>query len=500
MKLKLQQYPLFIVLIPVFYLLHLLEEYFPILLVGHLLRKESFLLVLIPLVIFFSLAKSPARFRKMALLLLYAEFIYFFFGAILELLKSFSVTFSRYTWLLPLLLLAGLLLYRLLAGKRFSYTGSFVFFNVLFIVLTLYEIIMLAFLYGSHGSIKNWRNSENSFVSNYRPCDTCAKPDIYYLIFDGYSGNEALQQYWGYSNTAMDSFLTRQGFYVVNHSRSNYNSTPYSVGSELNFDYHPDLGNTVMSTLEFIKGRNTVEHNNFCRLLEKEGYRFYNYSFFPLAQDAPRVQPFLITDPGEIILAQTFWYRFVSDVGWNFGLFHGEEFSAKRKQYLTGFLKKDLQRIDETFTGVQKTLSDTSPSPKFIYGHFLLPHDPYFYDSTGKLFAEEDWFAPKQDKGRYLQQLIYTNKRIQYLLTALRQDTHRKIIIVQGDHGYRSFNEQSPKRWVFNNLSAIYFPGSNYGRLYDSMSNVNTFRIVLNEYFHQELPLLKDSSVYIRLE
>ena len=37
-----------------------------------------------------------------------------------------------------------------------------------------------------------------------------------------------------------------------------------------------------------------------------------------------------------------------------------------------------------------------------------------------------------------------------------------------------------------------------YDRLYDSISSVNTFRVVLDQFFHQQLPLLKDSLVYLK--
>jgi hypothetical protein len=34
--------------------------------------------------------------------------------------------------------------------------------------------------------------------------------------------------------------------------------------------------------------------------------------------------------------------------------------------------------------------------------------------------------------------------------------------------------------------------------LYDSISGVNQFRVVFNKLFHQHLPLLKDSSTYLK--
>jgi len=47
-------------------------------------------------------------------------------------------------------------------------------------------------------------------------------------------------------------------------------------------------------------------------------------------------------------------------------------------------------------------------------------------------------------------------------------------------------------------LNAVYFPDHDYRMLYPQMSPVNTFRIVFNHYFGQNLPLLKDSTVIVK--
>ncbi len=46
----------------------------------------------------------------------------------------------------------------------------------------------------------------------------------------------------------------------------------------------------------------------------------------------------------------------------------------------------------------------------------------------------------------------------------------------------------------FRILNAIYFPNEEYGGLYKDITPVNTFRVIFNEFFAQELPLLPDKS------
>ena len=85
---------------------------------------------------------------------------------------------------------------------------------------------------------------------------------------------------------------------------------------------------------------------------------------------------------------------------------------------------------------------------------------------------------------------------IEKIATVLLQDTTReKIIILQGDHGFRDFeNGVSPKE-EFENFNAIYFYTRKYDKIATNPGMVNVFRIVLNEFFKTDLPMLADSIV-----
>jgi hypothetical protein len=45
-------------------------------------------------------------------------------------------------------------------------------------------------------------------------------------------------------------------------------------------------------------------------------------------------------------------------------------------------------------------------------------------------------------------------------------------------------------------LNAYYFPDRDYGHLYDSITPVNTFRIILSQYFGADFGLLKDEAFF----
>jgi hypothetical protein len=92
----------------------------------------------------------------------------------------------------------------------------------------------------------------------------------------------------------------------------------------------------------------------------------------------------------------------------------------------------------------------------------------------------------------------------------LAQSSRPPIVVIQADHGLRevvtwgdSARSQLLQRHAI--LYAVHLPPSN-GRpqppveLYDSISPVNTFRVVLSRYFDTTMALLPDRSYYSLLE
>jgi hypothetical protein len=99
---------------------------------------------------------------------------------------------------------------------------------------------------------------------------------------------------------------------------------------------------------------------------------------------------------------------------------------------------------------------------------------------------------------RFANYIGYTNKKLLQVVDSLKAHHNGKaIILIQSDHGLNDI-AGSWKTDAFRNYGAFYFPNQDYRLLYDSMSNVNTFRVLFNTYFGQRLPLLKDTSYYIK--
>jgi hypothetical protein len=63
------------------------------------------------------------------------------------------------------------------------------------------------------------------------------KPDIYFIILDGYGEQQVLQDLYGFDNKPFIDFLETKGFTIAKDSTTNYIQTFLSVASTLNMDY-----------------------------------------------------------------------------------------------------------------------------------------------------------------------------------------------------------------------------------------------------------------------
>ena len=103
---------------------------------------------------------------------------------------------------------------------------------------------------------------------------------------------------------------------------------------------------------------------------------------------------------------------------------------------------------------------------------------------------------------RYNAQITYINQRVlETIDDILETSENPPIIILQGDHGPGAYfdweslnNTYLPERLGI--LNAYYFPDRNYENLYPSISPVNSFRVVLGQYFGEEIDFLDDKSFF----
>jgi hypothetical protein len=307
------------------------------------------------------------------------------------------------------------------------------------------------------------------------------------------SSTKAIKDSLGKDNSILDSFLIKKGFYISTNSKSNYNRTIFSISTTFNMEYLVENNKTdINNPLNFFSASASIIDNSLTRILKNENYKISqfqpisfqnsNNSNHPFFEDMLTYHYFYKTLPGRV-------YR---DLFWNIYKLKIKYLSDHQKEVVIKKNKRRQYEIESTKENIKATCNDTT-KPKFVYGHFMIPHSPYIFDSAGNIKQKKEYLHiklnQKSETEQYLEQVKYANRIIIDLVEHIQKRNKKNtIIIIAGDHG--PFHTCS-------NLNAIYFPDSNYNMIYNSISNINIFRVLLNREFGTSLPLLKDSSIYM---
>ena len=488
----LKQYPFFFILLPLFVVIHI-ERDLPGLIDYRLLYDHLLFLFLAPF-FFFSIFYFFSRSMKKAAIQTFALLIFFyFFGEIKNFAKEIAPGDFWQSYKLWIVLLGVPLLFVLykLSKSKSAFTKHFLIINI---GLLLFIIADISILFINKRKINN---AVTELGADYKPCDSCAKPDIYYIILDCYTSSSMLKQDFNFSNAVIENSLRQKEFHIIPDSRSNYNMTIFSIASVFNLDYLQEMDTARTYYLrDLLPATKRIYNNPFMTLLERENYQVFNHSIFNMRNYPATTPVFDIWDVRGLYRQYNFLFKAFYDMSYHLPtrlryFFSDDEAFVKAQQ---------RDRLDSAIMKNTMTTSALSTDkPKFVYAHFLKPHAPYTFDSTGKLpDAYGLWGSHIQWKGHYVQQIAYMNKEIEKMVDTLLANAKREmVIILQGDHGFRFFNEEDNAK-EFPNFNAVYFSNKNYSLFNDSTTNVNTFRIVCNTFFKRKYPLLENRTHFLK--
>jgi Sulfatase len=506
---SLHKYPVYLLLLPVFYFLHNFNQLpflFPF--DGHTLYP--FLKMIGAAVVGYGLVfftiKSHA---KTAIVIFFCSILLCYFGVFHDFMKALlgKSVFASYKAIIPLAILGLAFLMAYLLRREKVLRKWIQYLTVLTAVLVGYELIFFTvniFRYVKNKNlIDNNFSISNEYISSRVP--ESKKPDIYFLVFDEMTNSLALQQLWNFNNTNLDNWLNTEGFHVVDSGKANYDFTPYSVSSMLNMNYIEErkaINGT--SPLLMLQGIRSIGNNQVFDICKKEGYQFHflapfnnsinQYNGVREFDDFPYIQMY----------GTTLFYRLQEDILWNFPwvnkLFSkSPEEEEQRPSY--GNYRRRVRDVVSTINNIKATVnSDSNRAPRFVYGHLMITHEPHLFDSSGNPKSDDRILRGKEQFNSYVDQVRYANKVIRELVTTIKTKNKKNtIIIIAGDHGFRHLPTEK-EAWHFHNFNALYLPNRDYRQVYGTMSPVNIFRIVFNNAFQQQYPLLKDTSVKVNYQ
>jgi hypothetical protein len=280
-------------------------------------------------------------------------------------------------------------------------------------------------------------------------------------------------------------------------SLSNYSHTDLSLASSLNFDYLPALGDSFVSSntsrtslwplIRHGAARQMLEELGYTTVAFESGYYWtgwYDADYF-MAPPRQGTLNDLFALGGlnsfEVMYLRSTAGLLLVDFAQKLGLpqklvpdvNYPNRTRREQVQYILGQLQFD--RVPSL------------QGPKLVFVHMVIPHPPNVFGANG-----EKVILPDNDKMGYRDQVIFISKQIKAIVRDIINNSDRPpVIVIQGDHGAVQLRGDGHVAI----LNAYYLPGADPSSLlYASISPVNTFRVIFNQYFGGQYPLLEDVS------
>ncbi len=325
------------------------------------------------------------------------------------------------------------------------------------------------------------------------------RPDIYYIILDGFARGDILKEEFGYDIEPFLRRLEAKGFAVARRATANYCQTPLSLSSSLNANYLPKAKDDAEAARP--PDKTLFRENAVIRALRPLGYRFVTFG-----------SGFDFTEfPGNDVYDSP--HRHLSN-------FHRMIIDATPARYLW----PDPATRDPFTLARERTLYtlDRLPGvarmrgPTFAVAHIVSPHPPFVFGAEGEdvsprpkkcvlsdgtvyryFYGGEETYVPG-----YRAQVEFLVKRTERAIDAiLASSAEPPIIVLQSDHGSGMHLDmesaaRTDHRERMGILAAVYLPGGGREGLTDAISPVNLFRVVFNNEFGTHLPLLPTENYY----
>jgi hypothetical protein len=431
-------------------------------------------------------------------------FLFFFsFGHMYNLLGGkkvlgIEVGYVKFFAVYLLLLILGVLFFVLKKKYSISAIPVLNLISVALVILNLAQVIIFQV-----------QRSENRSPADIMvPEGTQSKenlPDIYYIILDAYARADFLQERYGFDNSSFLSALEERGFQVADCSNSNYDGTLSSIASSLNYEYlnYYDIPNDDLSegngNIVSLIGKNRVRQD-----LAEYGYQFVTTRGYSAFNDIPNSDLYLnvLKDPAlQYSLQRSQFSRLFLSTTLVRIVFEIYTSNPSEYPYIPYWfeLASDNEYLDSStywynqtryvFDELEKL--PAAPGNYFVYAHINAPHGPYVFDRDGNF----RYIKPSDDKEEYYTDtIIYLNRRVLELIDVLQSKSEAPpVIVIQADHGSHIVASGFNKHKILN---AYYLPGSDY-KVSETITPVNTFRIILDEYFGANLELLPDE-IYVK--
>jgi len=427
----------------------------------------------------------------------------------LNLQITFDVSILGWIWL------AALLVISLLAIKFGLPEQTTPLLNIVAMALVIVPAISIASYATAVGGSVSADEAKLSILRGEQEAEAgmsqVAGPDIYFIILDGYQRADTLLDSYGYDNSAFTEGLQERGFYLASSSRSNYLNTNYSLNTSLNLVYYHEFPDQIL-----LNSKYDLQTNYVSDFLRREGYEIVvfdsgsddtndQYADIFVTPTSSQVEGDQLINPFEQLLLRTTAAAL---------LFQGSSLDAGPGDASDVFAKavnQELAQRRELITHAFGSLAEygANGGEQLLFSHIFLPHFPFLYGPDREELQYHQnlnlyWYEvePENYIEYYNYQLDYLNQAVLDAVDEILAASEGPVVIVvQSDHGDRkliNFDEPTNAGVDARSaiLNAIYYSDGDYESLYQSVTPVNTFRLIFNHWFGTDYPLLPDRTFF----
>ena len=326
-----------------------------------------------------------------------------------------------------------------------------------------------------------------------------AQRDLLYVIPDRLGRPDVLRDEYDWDATPFVEALEERGFVIASHSAANYPKTAHSLASAWNLQYLDEVAADVpqgaASDLRLLNP--LLEDHHLGAIAEELGYDYIHLgSWWAPTATASTAELNLtrsgVSQFGKVHLDRTLVPSLASLVPF----YDYEDF----RRFARGHVEHGLEVLAQ--------LADESTSrPRFIVAHLTIPHDPYVFDADGS-WVPQPVERSRSEQENYRRHLAFTERALLEVfdLWLDRPPGEQPILVLQPDEGPHPaglWTAPETFRWVDSPaeeqrqklaiLTAIHAPGSDLA-IPSTLTPVNTFRLLFDEYHGTKLGLLDDRS------
>ena len=320
-----------------------------------------------------------------------------------------------------------------------------------------------------------------------------APPDIYYILLDAYTGEDALSKTYGFDNRPFLGELSKLGFYIPSCTQSNYAQTEHTLASTLNLSYLDQIGDGFVADSDDRSGMwPLIRHSAVRLVLEELGYSTVAFDTGFRWSELDDADYYFEAATGPVRGLSAFEATLLrTTAAW---------ILVDQLERLPPFLDSG-RSAEEHYRRISNVLDQLREAPalagpNFIFAHVVSPHLPFVFGPGGEYFPNDppedernmDWYI----KG-YVDQVGVLNAKV---LTALEsiidQSDPSPVIVLVGDHG-PEMGSDSDRMSI---LYAVLLPGAGENISDQLNSPVNSFRVIFNSLFGTTFPILDHASLF----